>query len=231
MVSGSFSTGSASCQSPFGASPSNLWKKQEWRPVWQAMPPACSTFSSTTSSSQSSRISSTFCTWPDSSPLCHSFLRERLQYTASPSSTVLYSASRFIQANISTSLLPASWAITGTRPCSSHFTRFSHFALATLGVVVGILIGLSCSSQPHRNALLRHEALGFLHGVLAIVEDAGRQHRVRAALDDAVGQVLQAAHAARGDHGHADGIGHGARQFQVEAGLGAVAVHAGQQQL
>ena len=54
------------------------------------------------------------------SPLCHSLLRERLKYTARPSSTVFCSASRFIQANISTSLLPCSWAITGTRPWASH---------------------------------------------------------------------------------------------------------------
>ena len=47
---------------------------------------------------------------------------------------------------------------------------------------------------------------------------------------DAVGQVLQAADAARGDHGNADRVRHGARQAEVEAGLGAVAVHAGEQQ-
>jgi hypothetical protein len=77
--------------------------------------------------------------------------------------------------------------------------------------------------------LLRHEALGFLHRVLAVVEDAGRQHRIGLAQLDAVGQVLQAADAARGDHRNADRVGHAARQAQVEAGLGAVAVHAGQQ--
>ena len=42
----------------------------------------------------------TLCTWPDSSPLCHSRLRERDQYTASPFSTVSAKASRFIQATI-----------------------------------------------------------------------------------------------------------------------------------
>ena len=54
-------------------------------PVWQAIDgcagswPSCSTFSSTTSLSQSRRISRTFWKWPDSSPLCHSRPRERLQ--------------------------------------------------------------------------------------------------------------------------------------------------------
>ena len=41
--------------------------------------PVCSTFSSTTSLSQSRRISCTFWTWPDSSPLRHRRARERLQ--------------------------------------------------------------------------------------------------------------------------------------------------------
>ena len=49
-------------------------------------------------------------------------LRERLKYTASPSSAVRASASRFMKANISTSLLPSSCAIAGTRPCASHLT-------------------------------------------------------------------------------------------------------------
>jgi hypothetical protein len=50
------------------------------------------------------------CTWPDSSPLNHSLPRDRLKYTARPSSAVFCRASRFIHANISTSpvdLFPA----------------------------------------------------------------------------------------------------------------------------
>ena len=78
------------------------------------------TLSSTTSLSQSRRISCTVCTWPDSSPLNHSLLRERLKYTALFSSAVFCSASRFIQANIKTSPVSFSWAMTGTKPLSSH---------------------------------------------------------------------------------------------------------------
>ena len=90
--------------------PRRRWKKQEWRPVWQAMAgspgarPVCSTLSRTTSLSQSRRSSCTFCTWPLSSPLCQRRWRERLQYTASPSAAVRASASRFMKASISTSL-------------------------------------------------------------------------------------------------------------------------------
>jgi hypothetical protein len=47
-------------------------------------------------------------------------LARRLQYTAWPRSAVAARASRFIQANISTSPLPCSWAMTGTRPSRSH---------------------------------------------------------------------------------------------------------------
>src|SRR5688572_32362476 len=41
---------------------SSLRKKQLSRPVWQAMPPACCTLSSTASASQSRRTSTTICT-------------------------------------------------------------------------------------------------------------------------------------------------------------------------
>jgi len=58
------------------------WKKQLRLPVWQAIPPNCSTFSRTTSLSQSTRKSSTFCVLPDTSPLRHRRWRERDQYTA-----------------------------------------------------------------------------------------------------------------------------------------------------
>ena len=68
-------------------------------------------------------------------------------------------------------------------------------------------------------------------GELAVVEDAGRQHRVGAADADAVGQVLERADAAGGDHRHRHRVAHRARQLEVEAALGAVAVHAGEQDL
>ncbi|OIQ93428.1 hypothetical protein GALL_246680 [mine drainage metagenome] len=48
-------------------------------------------------------------------------------------------------------------------------------------------------------------------------------------LGDAVGQMLQAAHPARGDDRHGNRVGHRAGEFQVEARLGAVAIHAGEQ--
>src|SRR5438105_1715636 len=92
--------------------------------------PSCSTLSSTTSLSQSRRSSCTFWMWPDSSPLCHRRLRERLKYTASPSSAVFASASRFMKANISTSLLPISCAIAGTKPLASHLTSSSQFIVS-----------------------------------------------------------------------------------------------------
>jgi putative NIF3 family GTP cyclohydrolase 1 type 2 len=62
--------------------------------------------------------------------------------------------------------------------------------------------------QPHHDPARRHQRLRLGHGVLAVVEDARREHRVRMALLDAFGQVLQRAHAAGGDHGHRHGVGH-----------------------
>ena len=63
------------------------------------------------------------------------------------------------------------------------------------------------------------------------MEDAGRKHGIRPALLHAVREVVEVAHAPRGDHRHAHRVGHRARECQIEAGLGAIAVHAGQQNL
>ena len=49
------------------------------------------------------------------------------------------------------------------------------------------------------------------------------------ALLHTVGQVVERAHAARGDHRHPHRIGHAAGERQVKPGFGAVAVHAGEQ--
>src|SRR6202012_5786983 len=186
MCSGSFSTGSTTDHWPSSTVPSNFWKKHEWRPVWHAMPDTCSPFSRTTPSSQWRGICCTGCTWPDSSPLNHRRWREREKYTARPVSAVFASASRFIHANISTSLLDASWAITGTRPFASHLT------LSSQSTAEGFI-----TSQSHRNTLIGHEALGLAHGVLAVVEDARGQYGVGVTVLDAVGQMLQVAHATR----------------------------------
>src|SRR3990167_7631019 len=93
------------------------------------MPPCCSICSKIASPSQSSRISFTFWTCPDSSPLCQSFLRERDQYTASPFCQVSRNASRFIHATISTRPLTTSCAMADTSPSSDQFTLFNQFSL------------------------------------------------------------------------------------------------------
>ena len=132
------------------------------------------------------------------------------------------SASRFIHANISTSPLPASCAITGTRPFASHLT-FSSPARVRQFVPV-----TRFKSSPR--CLVGHEALGFADRVFAVVEDAGGQHRVGVAFDDAVGQMLQRSRRRPTRSPESDTASrHRARQREVEAALRAVAVHAGQQ--
>src|SRR5690606_23193202 len=64
---------------------------------------------------------------------------------------------------------------------------------------------------------------------LAVVENTGGQYGACTPLDDSVGEMLELAHAARGNDGNRHGVGDGAGKRQVEAGLGAVAVHAGKQ--
>ena len=61
------------------------------------------------------------------------------------------------------------------------------------------------------------------------MEDRRRQHRGGVAVADALDQVIEIADAAGRDHRHRHRIGDRARQRDVEAGLGAVAVHRGQQ--
>ena len=77
----------------------------------------------------------------------------------------------------------------------------------------------------------RHILLYLAHAVGAEVEHARGEHGVGLALDDALGKMLERAHAAARD----DGDRHGARnrtgERQVEPGLGAVAVHAREQDL
>ena len=63
------------------------------------------------------------------------------------------------------------------------------------------------------------------------MKDAGRQHGVGLALDYAFGKMLERAHAAARDDGNRHRTRHGAGERQVEARLGAVAVHAGEQDL
>ena len=63
------------------------------------------------------------------------------------------------------------------------------------------------------------------------MKDAGRQHGISLALDHALGKMFERAHAAARNHRNRHRARHGAGERQVKASLGAVAVHAGQQDL
>ncbi len=85
--------------------------------------------------------------------------------------------------------------------------------------------------QPHRNTLRRHIFLHLANAESSKVKDAGRQHGIGLALDHALGKMLERAHAAACDHRDRHRARHGAGECQVEASLGAVAIHAGEQDL
>jgi len=72
-----------------------LRKKQLFSPVWHAGP-VWSTLMSNVSRSQSYRMSFTFWTWPDVSPFCQNFCRERLQNQVNPVSTVFFTDAAFM---------------------------------------------------------------------------------------------------------------------------------------
>jgi len=108
--------------------PSAVERSRNGRPVWHAMPgscPSCFAFISTVVSQSSSSLVHLWM-WPLSSPLCQADRRERLKYTASPSSTV-WPVSPVHEGNIQHVVLPTSCAIAGTRPFASHFTASSQF--------------------------------------------------------------------------------------------------------
>ena len=63
------------------------------------------------------------------------------------------------------------------------------------------------------------------------MKDARRQHGVGFALDHTLGKMLERAHATTRDDGDWHRARHGTGECQVKAGLGAVAIHAGQQDL
>ena len=63
------------------------------------------------------------------------------------------------------------------------------------------------------------------------MENGSRQHRVRAAPADPVGQMFQRAHPAGGDHRDLHRPGNRPRQLQVITVLGSVPVHRGEQDL
>ena len=63
------------------------------------------------------------------------------------------------------------------------------------------------------------------------MKDARRQHGIGLALNHTLGKMLERAHAAARDDGDWHRARHGTGECQVEASLGAVAIHAGEQDL
>ena len=141
------------------------------------MPPFWSTINKIVSPSQSKRISRTVWKCPDSSPLCQSFFRERDQYTDSPFCKVCSKASWFIQAIIKTSPDEASWAITGTKPCSFHTIRSSHGPACKVGLLTNLDVVIfywARSVKSNRNSVLCHIFLSLLHTVLSVMKNTRR---------------------------------------------------------
>src|SRR5207248_704264 len=76
-----------------------------------------------------------------------------------------------------------------------------------------------------------HMLLDLSYGELAEMKNARAEHGIRAAGEDALGEIVRAAGTSRGHQRHADRIAHRAGEAEVEALARAVAVHAGEQDL
>src|SRR5579875_213493 len=113
----------------------------------------------TASESQSTRISLTFCTLPDSSPFIHSLFLDLLQNHELPVFWVSSSDSLLEYASVRTSLVLASWAITGTSP--------SPFAKS----MSEIFIFNPPSLDPYRYAVFFKVFLYPVHGMGLVVKN------------------------------------------------------------
>src|ERR1700752_3589337 len=85
--------------------------------------------------------------------------------------------------------------------------------------------------QPDGHAARQQILLALADGVCAVVEDRCREHGARAAPGETFVEMLDAADAARGDHRNLHGAADAAREGNVVPFLGAVSVHAGEQDL
>src|SRR3546814_5990609 len=65
----------------------------------------------------------------------------------------------------------------------------------------------------------------FGDAVLTEMEDGGRKHGTRMALNHSVDQVLQRTHAAAGNHGNGNAVSNGPGQCKIIALPRAVAIH------
>jgi len=95
--------------------------------------------------------------------------------------------------------------------------------------VLSVLRGKKYASQVHRDAAVAEVFFHLGDGVILEVSDRGHQDRIGAAGDDGVVEVVERSGSAGGDDGDIDGVGHCLIQFVIVAGLGAVGVHARQQ--
>src|SRR3954466_4719470 len=86
-------------------------------------------------------------------------------------------------------------------------------------------------NDSHRNASCCEIFLGLADGVLAEMEDRGRQHGAGPAVGQAFVEVFERADAAAGDDRDRHGLPDRPEQLAVVAGLRSVTVHRGEQDL
>src|SRR3546814_9531872 len=79
-----------------------------------------------------------------------------------------------------------------------------------------LTIGRS-GSGPGRDACRRERRMCFGDAVLTEMEDGGRKHGTRMALNHSVDQVLQRTHAAAGNHGNGNAVSNGPGQCKIIA--------------
>src|SRR5690625_934239 len=107
----------------------------------------------------------------------------------------------------------------GIKPWASNFTSFNQ------------LMSHPPGSVQRTNTVLLQVVFGLGNTVGAIVKDAGGQHALGSALKDPIHQMLQRAYTTRSNDRNGHGIAHCTGELQIKTALGAILIHAGQQDL
>ena len=167
-------------------------------------------------------------TLPLVAPFRHSSSRERDQKWASPVRSVASRAAALAHASMRTLPSSASCTMTGSSASvagqvRSRIGQPSHAATSSAPT--------GSAGRTHRDATRRELGLERWDGGDLVVQERGEEGRLGAAIGQDLDHVGAAPRPTRGDDGHPDRIGHGARQLDVVAAARPVAIDAGQEHL
>src|SRR6266511_1848658 len=149
--------------------------------------------------------------------------------TLGPTATTSAHARRFDICAVAGIRMPPDDLRSPSAPASFTRTRSLSILIGSFSLFTGPTAPTVPSGRTNGDAGGREHLLCGPNRVLAEVEDRRGENGVGAALGDPFDQVVERADSAAGDHRDVHGVAHRPGQLEVEAVLGAVAVHRGEQ--